>query len=84
MMMNINIQDLRNFAVEYVSAEPDRIGTEGFWQTPLLVSSPIDGQNLRRIFYGRRTPILTLEKIACSSVSFRGAMPSSIQWVDGL
>jgi epoxyqueuosine reductase len=42
MMMNINIQDLRNFAVEYVSAEPDRIGTEGFWQTPLLVSCPID------------------------------------------
>jgi len=42
MMININIKDLRNFAEEYVAAEPDRIGTDGFWQTPLLVSAPID------------------------------------------
>ena len=42
MMINIGIQDLRDFAEEYVATEPDRIGTEGFWQTPLLVSAPID------------------------------------------
>jgi epoxyqueuosine reductase len=42
MMMNINIKDLRNFAEKYVAAEPDRTGTDGFWQTPLLVSAPID------------------------------------------
>ena len=42
MMLNFNIRDLRNFAEEYVAAEPDRIGTDGFWQTPLLVSAPID------------------------------------------
>ena len=41
-MSSIRIQDLRNFVEEYVAAEPDRIGTEGFWQTPLLVSAPID------------------------------------------
>ena len=41
-MNNTIIQDLRNFAEEYVAAEPDRIGTEGFWQKPLLVSAPID------------------------------------------
>ena len=34
-MSNISIQDLRKFAEEYVAAEPDRIGTQGFWQTPL-------------------------------------------------
>ena len=43
-MINFNIQDLRNFAEKYVAAEPDRIGTEGFWQKPLLVSAPIDGR----------------------------------------
>ncbi len=42
MMINISIQDLRDFAEEYVATEPDRIGTEGWWQTPLLVSTPID------------------------------------------
>ncbi len=41
-MINIGIQGLRDFAEEYVATEPDRIGTEGFWQTPLLVSAPID------------------------------------------
>ncbi len=42
MMINISIQGLRDFAEEYVATEPDRIGTEGWWQTPLLVSTPID------------------------------------------
>jgi epoxyqueuosine reductase len=41
-MSNINVEDLRNFAEEYVAAEPDRIGIEGFWQAPLLVSASID------------------------------------------
>lgn len=41
-MSNINIQDLRNFAEECVAAEPDRIVTEGFWKTPLVVSACID------------------------------------------
>ena len=34
MMSDIRIQDLRNFAEEYVAAEPDRIGTKGFWKIP--------------------------------------------------
>jgi epoxyqueuosine reductase QueG len=42
MTRNILIHILRNFTEEYVAAEPDRIGTEGFWQTPLLASAPID------------------------------------------
>ena len=41
-MIDIPIEKLRSFAENYVDAEPDRIGTEGFWQTPLLVRAPID------------------------------------------
>ena len=41
-IIDIPIEKLRSFAENYVDAEPDRIGTEGFWQTPLLVSAPID------------------------------------------
>ena len=43
-MTNFNVENLRKFAEEYVAAEPDRIGSEGFWKTPLLVSAPIDAR----------------------------------------
>jgi epoxyqueuosine reductase QueG len=43
-MRDIRIEKLRSFAEAVVAAEPDRIGTEGFWQKPLLVSAPIDGR----------------------------------------
>ena len=41
-MIKININELRMLAEEFVAAEPTRTGVEGFWQTPLLVSAPID------------------------------------------
>ena len=41
-MNDIQIEELRQFAVEFVEAEPDRLGSAGFWQEPLLVSTPID------------------------------------------
>jgi len=41
-MNKINIDELRMLAEEYVAAEPDRMGIEGFWQAPLLVSALID------------------------------------------
>jgi epoxyqueuosine reductase QueG len=41
-MNDIRIAELRRFAVEFVAAEPERLGSEGFWQEPLLVSAPID------------------------------------------
>jgi epoxyqueuosine reductase QueG len=41
-MNKININGLRKLAEEYVTAEPARMGIEGFWQTPLLVSAPLD------------------------------------------
>ena len=41
-MSKINIDDLRLLAEEFVAAEPARMGIEGFWQTPLLVSASVD------------------------------------------
>jgi epoxyqueuosine reductase QueG len=41
-MSKINIDDLRLLAEEFVAAEPARMGIEGFWQTPLLVSASLD------------------------------------------
>ena len=41
-MNDLQIEELREFATEFVAAEPDRSGREGFWQKPLLVSAPID------------------------------------------
>jgi epoxyqueuosine reductase QueG len=43
-MTNFNVEDLRKFAEEYVAAEPSRLGSEGFWKTPLLVSASIDAR----------------------------------------
>jgi epoxyqueuosine reductase QueG len=41
-MNKINFGELRMLAEEYVASEPARMGIEGFWQTPLLVSASID------------------------------------------
>jgi epoxyqueuosine reductase QueG len=41
-MNKITIDELRMLAEEYVASEPARMGIEGFWQTPLLVSALID------------------------------------------
>ena len=41
-MSDIPIERLRSLAADFVAAEPDRIGTEGFWKAPLLVSAPVD------------------------------------------
>jgi epoxyqueuosine reductase len=37
-----DIGELRQLAKDFVAAEPTRLGTEGFWRTPLLVSASID------------------------------------------
>ena len=41
-MSDSRIEELRKLAVEFVAAEPDRFGSAGFWQKPLMVSAPID------------------------------------------
>jgi epoxyqueuosine reductase len=43
-MDDFDISELRNLAIDFVAAEPERSGTEGYWQAPLLVSAPIDGR----------------------------------------
>jgi len=39
---NIGIGTLRKFAECFVEAEPGRLGTDGWWQRPLMVSASID------------------------------------------
>ena len=41
-MNDVRIEELRKIVVEFVAAEPERLGSEGFWQKPLLVSASID------------------------------------------
>ena len=41
-MSDVTIEKLRTLAEEYVLSEPVRIGVDGFWRTPLLVSAPVD------------------------------------------
>jgi epoxyqueuosine reductase QueG len=36
------IEDLRREAERFVADEPARLGTEGWWRAPLLVSAPVD------------------------------------------
>jgi len=38
----MDIGELRKLATDFVTNEPARSGTEGYWLTPLLVSAPID------------------------------------------
>lgn len=39
---NISIEQLRNFAADYVKAEKARLLSGGWWQNPLMVSATID------------------------------------------
>lgn len=38
----ITIETLREFTVDFAGSEPGRLGTEGWWQKPLVVSASID------------------------------------------
>jgi len=44
MTSNITVDELRKFAETYVAEEPDRLGADGWWQTPLLVTAPADSR----------------------------------------
>lgn len=46
-MKHLNINTLRDFAQDFVAAEPQRIKAEGWWQPPLLVSAPVDARFAR-------------------------------------
>jgi epoxyqueuosine reductase QueG len=47
MTTTITIDDLRRFAEAFVAEEPDRMGTDGWWQAPLLVTAPVDSRFAR-------------------------------------
>ncbi|NTV32599.1 MAG: hypothetical protein HGA50_04835, partial [Deltaproteobacteria bacterium] len=38
----VGVGDLREVAEKCVAEEPSRLGTEGWWRTPLLVTAPAD------------------------------------------
>ena len=38
----ITIDDLRKFIEKFVGDEPEHLGTDGWWQTPLLAAAPVD------------------------------------------
>ena len=40
----ITIDNLRKFAEKFVAEEPVRLGTGGWWQTPLLTAAPVDAR----------------------------------------
>jgi len=40
----VTVAQLRKFAEQYVDEEPHRLGTDGWWQTPLLTAAPIDAR----------------------------------------
>ena len=44
MSNTISVEDLRKFVKKFVSEEPKRLGTAGWWQTPLLTAAPIDDE----------------------------------------
>jgi epoxyqueuosine reductase len=44
MRSTITVGDLRKFAEKYVREEPERLGTDGWWQTPLLAAAPVDAR----------------------------------------
>lgn len=41
-MNELTVETLRTFAERYVAEEPSRLGTEGWWRTPLLATAPVD------------------------------------------
>ncbi len=40
----VTVDVLRKFAEKFVEQEPGRLGTVGWWQTPLLATAPIDSR----------------------------------------
>jgi epoxyqueuosine reductase QueG len=40
----ISVGDLRKFAEKYVREQPERLGTDGWWQAPLLTAAPVDAR----------------------------------------
>ncbi len=44
MSHHVTVDALRQYAENFVKQEPGRLGTDGWWQTPLLTGAPIDSR----------------------------------------
>jgi epoxyqueuosine reductase QueG len=44
MSNKLSVEELRKFAEKFVEEEPERLGTDGWWQAPLLTAAPIDAR----------------------------------------
>ncbi|MBW2430012.1 MAG: epoxyqueuosine reductase [Deltaproteobacteria bacterium] len=44
MSNKLSVEELRKFAEKFVEEEPERLGTDGWWQVPLLTAAPIDAR----------------------------------------
>ena len=44
MIHPVTVDELRKFAEKFVLQEPVRLGSDGWWQTPLLATAPIDSR----------------------------------------
>ena len=44
MTNSITVDDLRKFTEKFVEKEPERLETDGWWQTPLLTAAPVDAR----------------------------------------
>ncbi len=44
MTTTITVDELREFAQAFVYREPERIGSDGWWQAPLLATAPVDSR----------------------------------------
>ncbi len=44
MSHSVTVDALRKFVEQFVKQEPGRLGTDGWWQTPLLATAPIDSR----------------------------------------
>lgn len=44
MTNTITVDELRKFSQTFVAREPERLGSDGWWQTPLLATAPVDSR----------------------------------------
>ncbi len=44
MTKTVSVDELTEFAQTYVAREPGRLGADGWWQTPLLATAPVDSR----------------------------------------
>ena len=44
MTSTVDVHELRKYAENFVAEAPNRLGSDGWWQTPLLATAPVDSR----------------------------------------